>query len=50
MSIIILVFLIILSGVFVMPEMAIVSARKARLQQWSEVGRTGAVLIRFCCK
>ena len=42
MTIIVLAFLIILSGVFVMSEMAIVSARKARLQQWSEAGRTGA--------
>ena len=42
MTIIVLAFLIILSGVFVMSEMAIVSARKARLQQLSEGGRTGA--------
>jgi len=42
MTIIVLSFLIILSGVFVMSEMAIVSARKACLQQWSEGGRTGA--------
>ena len=42
MTIIVLAFLIILSGVFVMSEMAIVSARKARLQQWSEGGRMGA--------
>ena len=42
MTIIVLAILIILSGVFVMSEMAIVSARKARLQQWSEGGRTGA--------
>jgi putative hemolysin len=42
MTIIVLAFLIILSGIFVMSEMAIVSARKARLQQWSESGRRGA--------
>jgi putative hemolysin len=42
MTIIVLAFLIILSGVFVMAEMAIVSSRKARLQQWSEDGRRGA--------
>jgi putative hemolysin len=42
MTIIVLAFLIILSGVFVMSEMAIVSARKARLQHWSVDGRTGA--------
>jgi putative hemolysin len=42
MTIIVLAILIILSGVFVMSEMAIVSARKARLQQLSEGGRTGA--------
>jgi putative hemolysin len=42
MTIFIIAFLIILSGVFVMSEMAIVSARKARLQQLSEAGRKGA--------
>ena len=42
MTIIVLAFLIILSGVFVMSEMAIVSARKALLQHWSVDGRTGA--------
>ena len=42
MTIIVLAILIILSGVFVMSEMAIVSARKARLQQLSEGGRMGA--------
>ncbi|MGZ8190139.1 MAG: hemolysin family protein [Methylococcaceae bacterium] len=42
MTIIVLIFLIILSGFFTMSEMAIVSARKARLQQWSEDGRRGA--------
>ena len=42
MTIIVIAFLIIMSGLFVMSEMAIVSARKARLQQWSEEGREGA--------
>ena len=42
MTIIVLAILTILSGVFVMSEMAIVSARKARLQQWSDEGRAGA--------
>jgi putative hemolysin len=42
MTIFVIALLIILSGVFVMSEMAIVSARKARLQQLSEGGRTGA--------
>ena len=42
MTIFVIAFLIILSGVFVMSEMAIVSARKTRLQQLSEGGRTGA--------
>jgi putative hemolysin len=42
MIIIVLVFLIVLSGLFVMSEMAIVSSRKARLQQLSEGGRRGA--------
>ena len=42
MTIFVIAFLIILSGVFVMSEMAIVSARKARLQQLSEGGSVGA--------
>ena len=42
MTIFVIALLIILSGVFVMSEMAIVSARKARLKQLSEGGRTGA--------
>ena len=42
MTIIMLALLIILNGVFVMSEMAIVSARKARLQQLSDGGRKGA--------
>ena len=42
MTILVLVFLIILSGIFVMSEMAIVSARKVRLQQWSDSGRKSA--------
>jgi putative hemolysin len=41
MTIFVIAFLIILSGVFVMSEMAIVSARKARLQQLSEGGSVG---------
>ena len=42
MTIIILAFLILISGVLVMSEMSIVTARKTRLQQWSERGRKGA--------
>ena len=42
MTIFVIAFLIILGGVFVMSEMAIVSARKARLQQLSEGGRKSA--------
>jgi putative hemolysin len=34
--------LIILNGIFAMSEIAVVSARKARLQQWAEAGNTKA--------
>lgn len=34
--------LILLNGFFAMSEMALVSARKARLQRWAEEGRPGA--------
>ncbi|RQO77529.1 hypothetical protein DBR44_02665 [Aquitalea sp. FJL05] len=37
-----LLVLIILNGVFAMSEIAIVSSRKIRLQQWAEEGRRGA--------
>jgi putative hemolysin len=42
MEILILLFLIILNGIFAMSEMAVVSARKPRLQQWADEGRPGA--------
>lgn len=42
MDIVVLLLLFIVNGVFVMSEMAVVSARKARLQQLSEAGGTGA--------
>src|SRR5437870_124597 len=40
--IIVILLLIIISGVFVMAEMALVSARKTRLQQMADGGRAGA--------
>ena len=40
--IIVILLLIIISGVFVMAEMALVSARKTRLQQMADEGRSGA--------
>ena len=40
--IIVILLLIIISGVFVMAEMALVSARKTRLQQMADDGRSGA--------
>jgi len=43
MELLILLLLILVNGILVMSEMALVSARKARLQQWSEEGRAGAV-------
>jgi len=42
MELLVLLLLILVSGIFVLSEMAIVSARKARLQQWSDEGRAGA--------
>ncbi|KZE28866.1 putative hemolysin [Crenobacter luteus] len=42
MDVLILLFLILLNGVFAMSELAIVSARKVRLQQWAEDGHRGA--------
>jgi putative hemolysin len=42
MELLVLLLLILVSGVFVLSEMAVVSARRARLQQWSDEGRIGA--------
>lgn len=42
MELLILLFLIMLNGLFAMSEMAVVSSRKARLQQWADEDRTGA--------
>lgn len=42
MEFFILLFLIILNGIFAMSEMAVVSSRKPRLQQWADEGRAGA--------
>jgi putative hemolysin len=42
MEILLLLVLILLNGVFVMSEMALVSARKSRLRQWSDERRAGA--------
>jgi len=42
MEILFLLVLILFNGVFVMSEMALVSARKSRLRQWSDEGRAGA--------
>ncbi|MBX2992828.1 MAG: HlyC/CorC family transporter [Bacteroidetes bacterium] len=41
-EVLIIVFLTIFNGVFAMSEIAIVSARKARLQQWAEKGNKKA--------
>jgi CBS domain containing-hemolysin-like protein len=38
----ILLILILLNGLFAMSEMAVVSSRKVRLQQWADDGRPGA--------
>lgn len=42
MEIFVLFLLILLNGAFAMSEMAVVSSRKVRLQQWAEEGRAGA--------
>jgi putative hemolysin len=42
MEILLLLMLVLFNGVFVMSEMALVSARKSRLRQWSDGGRPGA--------
>jgi putative hemolysin len=42
MELLVLLFLIVLNGVFSMSEMAIVSSRKARLRQWADEQRPGA--------
>jgi putative hemolysin len=42
MELLVLAMLIVLNGVFAMSEMAVVSSRKARLQQWADEGRPGA--------
>ncbi|TAK80365.1 MAG: HlyC/CorC family transporter [Betaproteobacteria bacterium] len=42
MELLLLAFLILLNGLFAMSEMAIVSSRKARLQQWALENRPGA--------
>ena len=38
----IILLMVVASGVFVMAEMALVSSRKPRLQQWANEGSTGA--------
>jgi putative hemolysin len=44
MEILILLFLILLNGLFSMSEMAVVSSRKARLQQWADEAKPGAAV------
>lgn len=41
-DILVVLFLVVLNGIFSMAEIAIVSARKARLERWAEEGNTGA--------
>lgn len=42
MEIVIILFLIVLNGVFAMSEIAVVSSRKPRLQQWADEGNARA--------
>ena len=44
MELLVLASLILLNGVFAMSEMAVVSSRKARLQQFADEGRPGAAV------
>lgn len=44
MELLILAFFMLLNGLLAMSEMAVVSARKARLQQWAGEGRAGAAV------
>ena len=43
MELLLLLLLILVNGLFAMSEMAVVSSRKARLQQWVDEGRPGAL-------
>ena len=42
MDLLIILFLIVLNGVFAMSEIAVVSSRKVRLQQRADAGSHGA--------
>lgn len=42
MDILLILLLILMNGVFAMSEIALISARKTRLQHWADEGRTGA--------
>jgi putative hemolysin len=42
MELLVLLFLIVLNGLFAMSEMAVVASRKSRLHQWADEGRPGA--------
>jgi putative hemolysin len=42
MEVLLLAVLVVLNGVFSLSEIAVVSARKTRLQQWADEGRAGA--------
>ena len=44
MELLVIFLLILVNGVFVLSEMAVVSSRKARLQQWTDEGRAGAAM------
>lgn len=44
LEIVLIIVLILLNGVLAMAEIAMVSARKARLQQWAEAGKKNARL------
>jgi putative hemolysin len=47
----VIVLLILANGFFVVSEMAIVSARKSRLQQLADEGNTGArIALNLSCK
>jgi putative hemolysin len=42
MDILLIIFLIVVNGMFAMSEIALISSRKTRLQHWADEGRAGA--------
>ena len=45
MEFLFLLLLILVNGLFAMSEMAVVSSRKTRLQQWADEGKSGTARL-----